>query len=90
MRPRTLLLLALLASAGRAAVPQEEEERLPGWRGEVSRGSGSVGLLRGAAKATRAAARAAAGRPAVVRLPEDGIPAKGTVHPDVRPPLRSA
>ena len=88
-----LLLAAALLSCRAADLMAEDEERLPGWLGEVSRegsgGGGAGGRLRGGAgkkastaKQTRDAADAA--RAKVARLPADGIPVPGTVHPEAR------
>lgn len=94
MRLRLLALLCLAALLPCGALMAEDEERLPGWLGEVSReGSGGTGgLLRGgAAKATTGAASkkkrsrdADAARARGARLPADGIPEPGTVHPEAR------
>ena len=96
MRPLALALALLLLCAG-AAGQSDDEERLPGWLGEVGRGNagGTPKLLRGGGAVSAAAGKhgkkrrdkAAATESQVVRLPEDGIPVPGTVHPDVRAPL---
>jgi hypothetical protein len=96
---RLLLLAAALVSCRSGGLMAEDEERLPGWLGEVSRevsgGGGSGGRLRGGA--TKALSKkqqrdaADAQRAKVARLPADGIPVPGTVHPEARGhPLDSA
>ena len=91
----TLLLLAaalLLPPCRAVELQAEDEERLPGWLGEVSRdgsGAGAGGLLRGGATSKASTAKQArnaadAQRSRVARLPADGIPVPGTVHPEAR------
>ena len=90
-----LLLAAALLCCRAADLMAEDEERLPGWLGEVSRegsgGGGARGRLRGGAanKASKSTAKATrddadAARAKVARLPADGIPVPGTVHPEAR------
>ena len=89
MRIRRLLACVLVLALLAPVLSAEDDDRLPGWLGEVARSG--VGAKKGKSKrqgksrARRRAADEALGpRFNVTRLPADGIPVPGTVHPDVR------